>query len=368
MVPGSLQVDSRTAWWALPLVCLLAASAPAEVRVQDVSTLKGQHTNRLMGYGLVVGLPGTGDGEKYLPTMRALAAIHERYHQPIMSDADVKGNKSVAIVTVEALIPEYGARAGQAIDIVVSAVGSSKSLAGGQLLTTPLQYALFNQDDPVTQAIFALAGGQIFIPDDKSPTRATVPGGAVMEQDCFYSFIENGDITLVLDDAHASWQWARALARAINHETSNPDMQPQSSAGHQVVLRDIAHAIGPKNVVVHIPTYELANPAGFISRVLQTPLFMLPQQAARVTINRTTKNVSFTAGVTISPTVLQIPGIGTVLIGKPQDGDETGELRAIEFRELFDTLSAIQVTPEQLIDAIEHLHDTGTLHARLDYE
>ena len=368
MISGGLQLDSLTAWLALPLVCLLATPAPAEVRVQDVSWLQGQHTNRLMGYGLVVGLPGTGDGEKYLPTMRALAAIHERYHQPIISDADVKGNKSIAIVTVEALIPEYGARAGQTIDIVVSAVGSSKSLAGGQLLTTPMQYALFDQDNPATQIIFALAGGRIFIPDENSPTRATVRGGAVMEQDCFYNFIEDGNITLVLDDVHASWQWAQVLARAINHETSNPGMRPRGVDGRPVVQRDVAEVIGPKNVIVHIPTFELANPAGFISRVLQTPLFILPQQAARVTINRTTKNVSFTAGVTISPTVLQIPGLGTVLIGKTQDGDETGELRAIEFRELFDTLSAIQATPEQLIDAIEHLHDSGTLHARLDYE
>jgi hypothetical protein len=114
----------------------------------------------------------------------------------------------------------------------------------------------------------------------------------------------------------------------------------------------------------------MVNPANFISRVLRTPLFMLPEQAARVVINRETRNVSFTGAVTVSPTILQIPGLGTVIIGQ-SPGEQSGplnEIDAVAFGELLKTLSAVKITPDQLVGAIEHLHQTGTLHAQLQYE
>lgn len=358
-------------WWLIPL--LLATAAAADVRVQDIARLQGQRTNRLMGYGLVVGLPGTGDGEKYAPTMRALMRLHERYHAPILTEADIKGNQSIALVVVEATIPEFGAREGQTIDITVSAVGAAKSLRGGQLLTTPLQYAMFDEQDPETQYILALAGGQIVLPDEATPTRGIVRQGAVLEENLFYSFIENGALTLVLDDTHAGWTWAHMVARALNHELSNPmqDQPPELNEGGRMVIEaDRALALGPKSVLVRIPPYELGSPANYISRVLQTRLFMLPEQVARVTINRTTKNVAFAGNVTVSPTVLQLPGLGTVLIGRPSktEDDQPGDVKPVEFKDLLDTLAAIKVTPDQLVSAIEHLHKTGTLHAQLQYE
>lgn len=353
---------------------LLAATAGAlgaDVRVQDIARLQGQRTNRLMGYGLVVGLPGTGDGEKYLPTMRSLARMHERYHAPILDEAEVKGNRSIALVSVEAVIPEHGAREGQALDVIVSAVGTCKSLRGGQLLTTPLQYAMFAEDDPATQRILALAAGALETPDDKSPTRAVIRAGAVLEADFLYTFVQDGCITLVLDDAHAGWTWAHMVARAVNHELSSPTGRgAPADAGGTVVNATPAVATSPRNVVVRIPPYELDSPARFISTVEETPLFDLPAPAAVVTINRTTKNVAFTSGVRVSPTVLQIPGVGTVRIGTTDTPPDTPPTpgNTIGFNELFDTLSAIKVTPDQLIDAIEHLHRSGTLHAQLQYK
>ena len=143
----------------------------------------------------------------------------------------------------------------------------------------------------------------------------------MLEEDFVYNFIQDGSITLVLDEGHAGWTWAHVVARAINHELTNPaEAQPDDRAGgHVVVQTDPATAIGPKNVVVRIPRYELSNPARFHQQRRKTPLFDLPQPAACVTINRTTKNVSFTESVRVSPAVLQIPGVGTVRIGKPAD-------------------------------------------------
>jgi flagellar P-ring protein precursor FlgI len=357
-----------------PVFCTLysvvvVALAGAEVRVQDIARLQGQRTNKLMGYGLVVGLPGTGDGDKYLPTMRALARMHSRYHVPILADSDIKGNRSIAIVAVEVNIPENGAREGQNVDVVVSTLGTAKSLRGGQLLTTPLQYAMFDEEDPATQSILALAGGAVSIPDDKTPTRAVVRNGAVLEEDFLYSFIRDGTITFVLADSHAGWTWAHLVARAINHELTNPAAQSSIVNPQSSIALEPAVAIGPKNVVVHVPPCELPSPARFISRVQEAPLFALPEPAAVVTINRATGNVSFTAGVRVSPTVLQIPGVGTVRIGQTED--EQGEPipgQTVGFNELFDTLSAIKITPDQLINAIEHLYQTGTLHAQLQYK
>jgi flagellar P-ring protein precursor FlgI len=350
------------------LVGLFALQAVADTRVQDIARLQGQRTNRITGFGLVVGLNGTGDGEKYLPTMRALMRLHQRFHQPILMPDDIKGNQSVALVMVTAEIPEYGAREGQTIDVTVSVIGSASSLVGGQLLITPLQYAMFNEEDPSTQGIWALAGGQVFLPNTEIPTRAVIRQGATIERDYYHWFIQDGAITLVLDDTHATIPWAHSLARALNHELSNPALQDSSTgaaAGPQPAL-----ALDGKNVRVKIPDYELKDPAGFISRVLQTRLFMLPEQEAKVTINRTTKHVAFTGNVTISPTVLQIPGMGTVLIGKsnPNAADGQNEIDAVQFKDLLATLSAISVTPDQLINAVEHLHRTGALHAQLRYK
>jgi flagellar P-ring protein precursor FlgI len=365
---------ARVCAWYLASAALLGAlaavsAARGEVRVQDIARLQGQRTNKLMGYGLVVGLNGTGDGEKYLPTMRALMRLHQRYHAPIIADADVKGNRSVALVVVEATIPEFGAREGQALDVTVAAIGAAKSLRGGQLLTTPLQYAMFDDKEPDTQHILALAGGKLLVPSDVEATRGTVPQGATLEEDFIYNFIEGGRITLVLDDTHAGWTWAHMVARALNHELANAAALQDPNVNSPVVSGTTAVALGPKNILVTVPAYELANPANFISRVLQTQLFMLPEQAARVTLNRTTKNISFTGTVTVSPTVLQLPGLGTVLIGKPDAAkDKNGVSQPVRFSELLDTLSSIKATPDQLMDAVEQLHKSGTLHAQLQYE
>jgi len=355
----------------------LAATAVAEVRVQDIARLQGQRTSKLMGYGLVVGLDGTGDGAKAATTMRALASLHARYGQPVALADDLKGNKSVALVTVEATIPEYGAREGQTLDVIVASVGEASSLKGGQLLTTPLQYALFDPNDEATQAVFALAGGRVDLPDTENQRRGIVREGATLEADFFYGFILDQSITLVLSDEHAGFPLAQMVARAINHELANPQdggLMDRDERGKLVTRQAPALALGPKNIRVWIPTYELAQPATFVSRVLETPLFMMPKQRARVVINRTTKNISFTGAVTISPTILQIPGLGTVTIGGGSTppapgviGLDTDNVAGVEFQELLNTLTKIRVSPQQMVDAVEHLYRTGTLHAQLIY-
>lgn len=361
--------------WTLAIVALAtAAGAVAEVRVQDIARLQGQRTNKLMGYGLVVGLNGTGDGGKNEHTMRALMAIHRKFHQPVLSADELKNANNVALVVVEATIPEFGAREGQTIDVAVSAF-SAKSIKGGRLLTTPLQFTAFDENDPATQQILGFAGGWVDLTDSSVLTRGIIRGGCTLEADFFYNFILDGYITLVLDEEHAGFQWAQLVARAINHELINPtEIRAQArkakEAGRVVVAPSVADALGPKNIRVRIPPYELAKPAGFISRVLQTHVFMTPKQPARVCINRTTGHVSFTGAVTISPTILQLPGLGTLAVGSAPAKSRGGAAQGgggVEFQELLNTLSKLQLQPAQMVETIEHLHRTGTLHAQLIY-
>lgn len=354
---------------AAPL--LLAASATGQTRVQDICTLQGQRENKLMGYGLVVGLKGSGDGHKDSAAMRALMSLHRKYEQPIFDLDELKGNNSVALVLVETAIPEFGAREGQKLDVIVSVRGAATSLKNGQLLMTPLQDATLTIPD-----ILALAGGRIDLPDEESPTRGIIRGGAVVEEDFFYSFIRDGAINLVLHDVHAGFPMARMVAKAINIE----ERPPVDTRRESVLLSDtfddverLAVALGPKNVRVTIPFAERVRPAAFISRVLETEIFDMPQQPARVLINRKTKTVTLTGTVVIAPTVLQIPGLGTVSVGAGQSppsgtvGLDTEKSGGVKFNELLQTLSAMQLTGDQLIAAVEQLHRTGTLRARLIY-
>lgn len=346
--------------------------AAADTRVQDVARLKGQRTNKLMGFGLVVGLNGTGDGGEVNTTRRALMALHQRFEQPVL-DIDELDSRNIALVAVEASIPEYGAHEGQEVNVVVSALnGSTKSLKGGQLLMTPLQDASLSIPD-----IIAVAGGRIDLPDADVPTRGIIRRGATFEMDFVYSFIENGNITLVLHDTSSGYQWADIVARAINQELASPRNALDTGAAGQSSQNaepDAAVAIDPKHVRVKIPPWELPRPAWVISQILQTPLFVTPYPAARIVINRTSGKITVSGNVTISPTVLLIPGLGTVTVGSGQQaqnpgvvGLDTQKIGGVEFQELLETLSRMKLSGQQLIETIEHLHASGMVPAELKY-
>lgn len=356
---------------------LLATSggAPAQVRVQDVVKLQGQRTNPLMGYGLVVGLDGTGDGGKSIVTMRALMQMHQRFAQPVVAPDELKSNKSAALVAVTAEVPEFGAREGQKLDVRVSCLGEARSLKGGTLLITPLQYALFDPQRPETQDILALAGGRVEVSSDEdaSATVGVVRGGAVLEQDFYYNFIDNGRITLVLADEHAGYPMAHAVARAVNTELTRPNEQ-RRLAGRQIVAdAEIAVATGPRSVVVTIPSYELPSPANYIRSVLKAVVFDLPEQQARVTIDKTSLQVVLSGNVTVAPTILYVPGMGSVTLGRadapagdrPPDPQSPGA--DVHLQDLLRLMSQASVPPAQVVKAIEDLHRSGALHAQLVY-
>lgn len=374
------------AWWSwsarvvavIAIALITSAACSADVRVQDVARLQGQRTNKLSGWGLVVGLDGTGDGAKSPATLRALMELHKVYHAPVLETKELAANNNVAIVNVEVTIPQFGAREGESLDAVVSCVGTAKSLRGGRLLTTPLQDSML-----AIPNILALATGRIESNDPKNGKVGIIRGGCVLEEDFTYGFVQDNSITLVLNDAKAGYSWGQVVARAINFEVANPAEEQddtKGTGGRIVVQEEPAVAINAKCVRVRIPAAEQVRPAAFIARVLAARLFTTPESPATVVINRTTNQVSFTENVTISPTILQLPGLGTISVGGAPAGPggaappagsivglDSGKVAGTAFQDLLNTLAKLQLPPEQVVQAVEHLHRTGTLHAQLVY-
>ena len=366
----------RKAFAAAILAVAVLIAAPADaVRIGDVTHIKGQRTNQLNGMGLVVGLAGTGDGGKYLPAIRPLAAMLTQFANPVLSMDELKNARNVAVVMVEATLPEYGAREGDRLDVRVTSIGAAKSLQGGRLLITPLQ-----GPHKADKRIYALASGPLHVQNTLTPTVAVINQGATLEADIVYNWIDDSNqITLVLEDAHAGWAMAHAIAQTIRELSSEPGR-----------VSAIARAVDPKNVVVTIPQTDRANPASFIAWVEGQDL-LLPQSEARVKINRRTGTIIVSGDVEISPVAISHKGLtistagsptgrqgeeGFVAIDtqKPGDGrsadSDAGATRRGDTRmaDLIDALNQLKVPVEDRITIIEELHKTGKLHARLVVE
>jgi len=338
-------------------MCLMLACGSAwAVKVADVTHMQGQRENKLVGLGLVVGLAGTGDGGNFTPPMRQLAAFLQNFNSDISTLEELKATKNIAIVTVEAVIADNGAREGQRLDVAVSAFGSAKSLKGGRLLLCPL----FGPN-PMDTTVYALAGGPISV-DRTTATTGTIGGGATMEQNVINTFITAGQVTLVINDAHASWAMASAIAMTINEAVS-------------VLETDVhlAKAIDPKNVIVSIPAAEQNSPASFISYVQSLPL-LTPEKQARVTVNSRQGTLVIDGAVTISPVTVTYRGmtVSTKSLTDQQKqaapGEEEvdkAESESVELRLLTESLEMLKAPFEDRVAIIRELARSGNLQGQL---
>lgn len=324
--------------------------------------LQGRRQNQLVGYGLVIGLPGTGDGGKYLASILQLQSMLAKFEIPVPASA-LADTKNVAIVMLEAVIPENGVREGDRIDVRVNSTGAAKSLAGGYLVMTPLQ-------GPGLDRIFAFASGPVRLPDAKVKTSGLVVQGATMEADVIHNYIsDNWEIALVVEDVHASHALASVIAQVINESASEVGQ-----------IRKVAVAVGPKNVVVAIPEEERAAPADFIARVEATELLMPPAEA-RIVINRQTNTIAIGEGVEIGPAVISHKGMSIMTTQPPVE--PTAEQPAVQeqhavgieapkrngngtkLRELVDALNQLNVPSNEIIEIVENLHRLGKINAKL---
>ena len=363
------------------LVVPAAAQIP-RARVGDITRLQGQGTNVLVGQGLVTGLNGTGDGGKYLPTMNALARMMARFGVAIESLDDVQAAKNVAIVTIEAVISEHGTREGELIDVQVTA-HAAKSLAGGRLLATPLIY-----HDRTVSGLFGFAQGAISI-NEETPTTGVIRGGARMERDVMMTVIATGSelrasgyrspwirpnetyITLVLDQVHAGWPMAAAVAQAVDKELSI-----------SAEVERVALALDSKSIAVLIPSHQRSDPASWIRDVQVTPILMESNEA-RVTINRKTGTIVVTGDTRMSNVVVSQLGM-TITVATPlpdgsappQPAFERQDFIALDdpsqrlpnVEDLLQALNQLKVPFKNRVAILEEIHRAGKLHARILYE
>jgi len=345
-------------------IALLLTSAAHATQIQDLVRVKGNERNTLVGMGLVVGLNGTGDGGDFLPAMRPLAKMIRRYIDDNTTAIELDDAENVALVTVTATLSGAGAREGDVVDVKVSAIGAAESLAGGTLLVTPLTGPLPNSP------VYAFARGPISVEDESSPTAGVIRDGAQLAADIMTTAVEDGQLTLVLNNEVATWLVAHNLATLIN-DVMTPD-GPK-----------IARAIDPKNVVIDVPVYERGNLSGFISGILRSPV--PPEHigvGAKVVINERTGTIVFGAEVEISPVLISHKGL-TITTVTPEPEPDPNQPRAEQSRfvpidpqgreparlaDLMNALKQLDVDAEDRIAIVKEIHRSGKLHAKLIFE
>lgn len=347
-------------------------NSQVSTRIKDVAFFDGVRENQLIGYGIVVGLNGTGDSLSSSPfTKESLISMLERLGintRNINMDA-----KNVAAVMVTASLPPFG-RQGATIDINVSSLGSAKSLLGGTLLVTPL-YGADGQVYAVAQGAIAAtgysAGGQGATQTKGVPTNARLANGGIIEREMDYQFGDQSFLRLGL--RNPDFTTAKRISEVINAKFN---------------IKSKPLDIGTLHI--DIPASYKDNLVSFITQIEQ--LEVTPDQRARVLIDDASGIVVMGENVKIGR-VAVAHGSLTIQIKDTQDVSqpnsfgagntqtttntdvsasegETGNMVVLEsgatLQNLIDSLNAIGVTPRDLIAILQVIKAAGALHAELE--
>jgi len=361
---------------ALPLLLLAffgAPSARGATRLKELVALEGMRDNQLIGYGLVVGLNGTGDRKQTILSAQSLANMLERMGVSIPPQAITV--KNTAAVMVTATLPPF-AQPGSHIDATAAAIGDAQNLQGGLLLLTGLRgadghvYAVV-QGPVVTGGFVAGNGGNNQTVNH--PTVGRVPGGAIVERPA-PSVTPSGRVRLQL--RNADFTTSARIAEAVNRKFSANGAP-------------VAHAENSALVSVVIPGDYAARSIEFLSELEKVPVDA--DRPARVVVNERTGTIVMGGDVHISPVAIMhgnltveiqttfavsqpAPlGTGTTEV-VPQVGVGAKEEKArnlilkqgATIEELVRALSSIGSTPRDIISILQNLRAAGALEAELE--
>jgi flagellar P-ring protein precursor FlgI len=358
---------------------VLAASLPpspagAQVRVKDVAHVQGVRENSLYGYGIVVGLNGTGDRSTSSPfTPQAIANMLQRLGIAVPPIA--VNSKNVAAVMATAKLPPF-VKAGATLDVTISSLGDATTLQGGTLLLTPLQgpdgrvFALAQGPVSVGGILASGAGGDTV--QKNHPTVARIPGGATVEREV-QAALDPSAVVLVLQQP--DFTTAVRLAQAV-------------TAGD---LGTVARANDPSSVVVPVPPAEQGRLMEFIARV--ESLTLRVDAPARVVINERTGTVVLgsqfriaTVAIAHGNLTIQVKeekevsqpqpfaprGSETVVVPRSEVTvkEEKGQLAVVRegasIGDVVQGLNALGVTPRDLISILQAIRQAGALMADLE--
>lgn len=362
---------SSALWWPHPAAA--SSNAGASTRIKEVAAVQGVRSNQLVGYGLVVGLDGTGDQTTQTPfTTQSLMAMLQQMGVTVPPGTSMQ-LRNVAAVMVTAQLPAF-AQPGQTIDVNVSSVGNAKSLRGGTLIATPLKGADGN--------VYALAQGQLIVGGAGAAAGGSkvqinhlsagrVPEGATVERSVPTPLMD-GD-TLALGLNAADFNTARAVAEAINGAKGE----------------GTAAALDGRTVRVRVPA-SAEQRVAFLADIENLPL-RLARPAARVVLNARTGSVVMNEAVTLgecavahgnlavtistTPVVSQPNpfGQGQTVAGEKSDiaiSQQGGALVAMpagaKLTDVVKALNALGATPMDLLAILQAMKSAGALRAEIE--
>ncbi len=348
---------------------LLISPSWAE-RIKDIARFEGFRENQLIGYGLVVGLDGTGD--RGIATMQAIANMLQKMGITVRP-SDIKARNTAAVI-VTAELPPFP-KPGIRVDAFISTIGDAKSLQGGTLLLTPLKgpdgrvYGL--AQGPVSIGGFIGGGGGTRI-QKNHPSVGKVPGGVIIEKEPPFKLSESGFLRLFL--LKPDFTTSARIEKVIN-ETFGPD---------------IAIAEDSSAVRIKIPEKYIERPVEFIMMIEE--LEVAVDTKAKVVINERTGTVVIGEKVRLSPVaiahgnltieikttykVFQPPplapeGAGTVVVPEmevkaKEEKASLLEVSGTTLGEIVRALNALGVTPRDLIAILQALKEAGALRAEIE--
>lgn len=357
----------------LPVALMLAGHADAAPRIKDVADFEGVRENQLVGYGLVVGLNGTGDSLRNSPfTRQSLASMLERLG---VNTRDGNLNtRNVAAVMVTSNLPAFAAQ-GSRIDVTVSALGDARSLAGGQLLVTPLMGA--------DQQVYAVAQGPLaiggFSAEGNSgssvtqgvPTAGRIASGALVERELAFDIAGQQELRLSL--RNPDFTTARRIADAVSG----------------AVGAGAARATNPGTVVIRRPESYQGDMVALLTSIEN--LEVQVDAPARIVIDETSGVVVMGENVRVS-TVAIAQGNLTISVSEqpqvsqpapfsegqtaivPQSGvsvdEERGGLAIVQggvpLRQLVNGLNTLGVSPRDMISILQALKAAGAIQAEIE--
>jgi flagellar P-ring protein precursor FlgI len=369
---------TRTRTFALAaaaIACALTvAIAPGQAtsRIKDLANVEGVRQNQLIGYGLVVGLQGTGDTINNIPfTKQSITAMLERLGVNIRGQTLRTGN--VAAVMVTGNLPSFGTQ-GTRFDVTVSAMGDSKSLQGGTLLVTPLLSADGNVY-AVAQGSLSIggfqAGGAAASVTQGVPTVGRIANGAIIEREIDFALNRMTQVRLAL--RNPDFTTAKRIAAAVNDFLGSPIAEPLDPATVQLTL-------APKSD---------QNTVSLLTEIEQ--LQIEPDYAAKVVIDERTGVIvmgrdvrvsmvavaqgNLTVSISETPQVSQPNAFSrgrTVVaprtqVGVQEDGKKLALVRdGLSLQQLVDGLNALGIGPRDLISILQAIKASGAMQADIE--
>ena len=365
----------------LAALALLTLALPAlALRIKEVAAVQGVRNNQLSGYGLVVGLDGTGDKSGMPITGQAMQNYLQQMGISLPPGSAALKLDNVATVVVTAQLPPF-AQPGQMIDVTVSSIGSAKSIKGGTLIATPLRgadgeiYAIAQGNLVVAGA--GATGGRANTAGDRSSVQVNhlsagrIPDGALVERSVPTPLHEGDTITLGLNAS--DFQTARTVAQAINARRGP----------------GTAEALDARTVRVQAPPDAHAR-VNFIAELEELPLPETPR-AAKVVINARTGSIVLNQAVTLGPCAIAHGNLSVIIdetpvISQPNplsrgqtvsavksdiaiqyDGGKIVNMPASPLlSDVVRALNSLGVTPQDLLAILQAIKAAGALNAELE--